>query len=307
VRPMEHIKVDELPRLRQAILLAAFGGWGDAGEIATTTARLVVSQYEAKKFASFDPEEFYDFTKTRPTTSILSNGTRQLEWPANDFYFFTNEATGQDFLVLIGVDPHLRWKLFAAEIVELAQATGADFLLTLGGFLGEVAHSRIAPFTGRASRTDLAARMTDINVGESKYQGPTGIHSVLQDACERAGLGTGSLWGAVPHYIPMIANPKVGAALARRLANLLELKLDLREQDRAARQFEVQVNEAIRGNPEIAAYVKQLEANQPDVEEVLAEADEEPTELPSGESVVRDLEEFLRQRQQGGPGSGQPE
>lgn len=304
--PMEHIKVDELPRLRQAILLAAFGGWGDAGEIATTTARLVVSRYGARKFASLDPEEFYDFTKTRPTTSILSNGERRLEWPANEFYHFSNEATGQDFLVLVGVDPHLHWKLFAGEIVELAQATGVESLLTLGGFLGEVAHSRIAPFTGRASRPDLAAKMSKLNVGDSKYQGPTGIHSVLQDACERAGLGTGSLWGAVPHYIPMIANPKVGAALARRLASLLELDLDLRELDRAARQFEGQVDEAIRGNPEIAAYVKQLEASQPE-EEAAAEVVDEPSELPSGEAVVRDLEEFLRQSQQGGPGSGQPD
>ncbi|HEX2171057.1 MAG TPA: PAC2 family protein [Dehalococcoidia bacterium] len=304
---MEHIKVDELPRLRQAIMLAAFGGWGDAGEIATTALRLVVKQYRAKKFASFDPEEFYDFTKTRPTTKILRSGERRLEWPANDFYCWRDEHGERDYLVLVGADPHLRWKLFTSEIIELAQATGVELVLTLGGFLGEVAHSRIAPFTGRSSRPDLHARLAELGVGESTYQGPTGIHSVLHDALERAGLGSASLWGAVPHYIPMVANPKVCAALARKLCDLLALDLDLREMDLSARQFERQVNEAIKGNPEIAEYVRQLEASQPEADDIASEPAEDPPELPSGEAVVRDLEDFLRQRQQGGPGSGQPE
>lgn len=299
---MEHIKVDRLPTLRRTILIAAFTGWGDAGEIATTAARLIVRQHNAIKFASVDPEEFYDFTKTRPTTRVVSGAERVLEWPANDFYSWQPETGDRDFVILIGADPHLRWRTFTNEILELAQATNVDLVLTLGGFLGEVAHTRIAPFTGRSSRPDLEARLIELGVGASTYQGPTGIHSVLHDACERAGLGTASLWGAVPHYIPMIANPKVCAALCRKLSDLLAIDLTLRELDLAARQFERQVNEAIRQNPEIAAYVRQLESSGSGDSEEPEVPVEEPPELPSGEAVVRDLEDFLRRRQQPGPG-----
>jgi proteasome assembly chaperone (PAC2) family protein len=301
---MEFIKVDELPELRRGIMVAAFGGWGDAGEIATTATRLLVKQFRAKKFASLDPEEFYDFTKTRPTTQIVSSTERTLEWPANDFYYWQDQAGDHDYLFLIGIDPHLRWKHFVGEILDLAGATGVEMILTLGGYLGEVPHSRIGQFTGRANRPDLEARLADLGVMPSSYQGPTGIHSVLMDATERAGLPNASLWGVVPHYIPMVANPKVCAALLRKVSDFLAIDVDLREMDLAARQFERQVNEAIRQNPEVAAYVKQLEESLPP-EETLERPDagREP-ELPSGEVVVRDLEEFLRRRQQGGGSEG---
>ncbi len=301
---MESIKVDQLPTLRRTIMVTAFAGWGDAGEIATTAARRLVKQYRAQKFASFDPEEFYDFTKTRPTTRIISSTERSLEWPANDFYYWQDPAGDHDYLALIGIDPHLRWKHFVGEIVELAQSTNVEFILTLGGFLGEVAHSRIAPFTGRANRPEWEARMAELSIGPSSYQGPTGIHSVLMDACERVGLANASIWGAVPHYIPMIANPKVCAALLRKVSDLLALDVDVRELDLAARQFERQVNEAIRQNPEVAAYVKQLEANQAEEAAEAAEDPANPPDLPSGEAVVRDLEDFLRRRQQGDPEAG---
>lgn len=298
---MQYIEVDELPTLRRGMLLAAFAGWGDAGEIASTALRLLVKQKKARKFASLDPEEFYDFTKTRPTTRLAGNSERILEWPANDFYVWENPAGDRDYIILIGSDPHLRWKTYAGEIIELAQQTGVETIFGLGGFLGEVAHSRIAPFTGRANWPELEARMADLRVGASTYQGPTGIHSVLHDACERAGLGSASLWGAVPHYIPMVANPKVCAALCRKLSDLLEVDLDIRELDLSARQFERQVNEAVKQNPEIVAYVRQLEESQTEDAEV--DLEETPAELPSGEAVVRDLEEFLRQSRQDNPGA----
>ena len=304
---MEYIKVVELPELRRGIIVAAFGGWGDAGEIATTATRLLIKQFRAKKFASLDPEEFYDFTKTRPTTRILSSTERTLEWPANDFYYWRDQAGDHDYLALVGVDPHLRWKHFVGEIVELARATGVEMILTLGGYLGEVPHSRIGTFTGRANRPDLEARLADLGVMPSSYQGPTGIHSVLMDATERAGLPNASLWGVVPHYIPMIANPKVCAALLRKVSDFLAIEVDLREMDLAGRQFERQVNEAIRQNPEVAAYVKQLEANLPPEEAVESLQAGGEAELPSGEAVVRDLEEFLRRRQQEGDPGGTAE
>ena len=127
---------------------------------------------------------------------------------------------------------------------------------------------------------------------------------VLSDAFTRAQIPVGSLWGNVPHYISASPNPKVVAALLSRLSEIYGLGLELSEMERAGRRFERQVNAALMQNPEVAQYVKQLEAR----EETAGDADDDDdseeerhtgtaADLPRGEDVVRQLEEFLRQRQ----------
>ena len=134
----------------------------------------------------------------------------------------------------------------------------------------------------------------------SRYEGPTGIVGVLSDAFTRSQIPVGSLWGNVPHYISASPNPKVVHALLTRLSEIYGLGLELSEMERAGRRFERQVNEALMHNPEVAQYVKQLEAREetsPDDEPLEERRTGTSADLPRGEDVVRQLEEFLRQKQ----------
>jgi hypothetical protein len=109
----------------------------------------------------------------------------------------------------------------------------------------------------------------------------------------------------VPHYISASPNPKVAHSLLSRLNTIFNLGLELNELDRAGRRFERQVNEALAHNPEVAQYVKQLEARDEEgetgteTEEASIQRPESGGgggELPRGEDIVRQLEEFLRER-----------
>jgi proteasome assembly chaperone (PAC2) family protein len=295
---MAHIRLTMTPPLENAILIAAFGGWNDAADAATATVQHLIRHWNARQFGSIESEEFFDFTETRPTVRYDRSDQRVIDWPANDFHFRRHIANGRDVVLLLGVEPQLRWKTFTSEIITLCQTINVTTVLTIGALLADVPHSRDVRLSGAASDSTLAARMKRLRLGGSRYEGPTGIVGVLNVACREAGLAAGSLWASVPHYVSARPNPRVTLAILQRLGRLLEAPLDLSEWETMARTFDEQVAQAVAENPEIAAYVEQLEQADTD--------DTEPTtsDLPSGEALVRELEEFLRQRRPDEPATG---
>jgi predicted ATP-grasp superfamily ATP-dependent carboligase len=113
----------------------------------------------------------------------------------------------------------------------------------------------------------------------------------VSDACTRAGIPCASLWAAVPHYIAAAPNPKAALALVRKLEGLVGVAVDGSELESASEDYERQVAFAVQHDPDIQAFVERLEAE--------ANDDDEPHfELPSGDSLERDFQRFLRQRDQ---------
>jgi predicted ATP-grasp superfamily ATP-dependent carboligase len=289
--------VNEL-HLRRPVLIAAFAGWNDAAQIATSAVEFLADAWKADEVARIDPEEFYDFSEQRPIARLNPQGERRIEWPANVFYARANEEWPKDFLLLKGIEPQLRWRTFSEAIMALARHWDVSEVILLGGLLAPVPHTRAPRVTGTAQEATLRQRLRAVGAVASRYQGPTGIVGVLSDACRKAELPCASLWGSVPHYIAAMPNPRVALALLAALNEAYDLRLNLDGLRREAIGFEIRVNEAISQNPEAAEFVRRLEAG---------EAEEEPEEkaapeaaLPPGDEVVRELEEFLRRQREGG-------
>ena len=77
---LPHLRWSAQPDLPDGpILIAAFGGWNDAGDAATTAIDHLVEQWSARPFADIDPEVFFDFTATRPEVRIDIDGHRRIE------------------------------------------------------------------------------------------------------------------------------------------------------------------------------------------------------------------------------------
>ncbi|MDP9019972.1 MAG: PAC2 family protein, partial [Actinomycetota bacterium] len=204
---MEHVRWAHRPRPEQPVVIAAFEGWNDAGDAATTAARWLRDRWAPDLLAEIDAEEFYDFTATRPRVRLSDGVSREIEWPANTFT--VGSAGNVDTVVLLGTEPQLRWRTFCRQVVHVAESLDARLVLTLGALLAEVPHTRPTSVVGTAVDPELIERL---HLGRSTYEGPTGIVGVLQDACASAGLPAASLWAAVPAYVPGAPSPK--AALA---------------------------------------------------------------------------------------------
>jgi predicted ATP-grasp superfamily ATP-dependent carboligase len=181
----------------------------------------------------------------------------------------------------------MRWRTFTQVIIELAEALGTQLVVTLGALLADVPHTLPVSVTGLASDPVLISRL---GLTRSSYEGPTGIVGVLHAACQVSGLPSASLWAAVPHYVAATPNPKASLALVRKLEGLVGVAVDAGELEGAAGEYERQVNAAVQSDPDVQAFVERLEQ--------VAETDsnDDPGSLPSGETIARDLQRFLRQR-----------
>jgi predicted ATP-grasp superfamily ATP-dependent carboligase len=295
---MSYLEVTELPSLRSPVLVMAFRGWNDAGQAATSAVRFLIEAWSAQRFGSIDPEEFFDFTTVRPTIRLSPGRQRELEWPSNAFFYKADPALSRDFVLLLGTEPHLKWRAFTGAVVEVAQQCGVTLAIGLGALLSETPHSRSVPLTGFATDSELATRLEQLHIVPTRYEGPTGIVGTIHDAWRRQGLSAVSLWAAVPHYLGTTENPKGAAALLHDLDILLGLGLDLRRLERAVADFEKEVGRAIASNPEIAAYVQELEHRSDTLTEEEAAAGAGGGELPSGEILIEELEEFLKDRRE---------
>jgi proteasome assembly chaperone (PAC2) family protein len=302
------MQVSELPALRNPVLLVAFSGWVDGGSVATRSLRFLIDSWGAKRFAELDPEPFYNFSRIRPQVHPAADGTRYLTWPETGLYAHVDPQLERDFVLLLGNEPNFKWRTFCEEILEVCRSVGITSALTLGGVLAEVPHTTQPQITVFTSDPDLRARFPDLGERRGGYQGPTGIIGVLADGLTRADVPVSTMRGAVPHYLAASPNPKVRRALLTRLSELYSLDLDLTRLEAAIQRFERRVSRSLRERPELAAYVKRLEERREDAvttAETPAESaasEDDPGragELPSGEEIVRQLEDFFRQRPTG--------
>jgi hypothetical protein len=86
---------------------------------------------------------------------------------------------------------------------------------------------------------------------------------------------------------------------------LIGLSIDLEELHSASRALEARVDEALAGNQELQSYVQRLDSGLVYDELNYLTEDDLPSEIPSSDVALRELEEFLRQNQQDpGPNSG---
>lgn len=288
---MDHLIWKDRPTLRDPVLVAAFTGWNDAGQAASAALGFLVEHFHASEVARIDPEEFYDFTAVRPTVRLDEGRSRVIEWPTNDIYAAHVPTAERDLVLMQGAEPSLRWGAYCSSILTAARELRVGTIVTLGALLADVPHTRPVAITGLASDESLIERL---GFRRSSYEGPTGIVGVLHDACTRASLPSASFWASVPHYIAAAPNPKAALALIRRFEGMTGMVVDASELEEATVDYERQVSAAVSSDPEVRAFVEELEESMDEAE------DDEPTpHIPSADALARDFQRFLRQR---GPG-----
>ena len=285
----EELRIHSRPELEKPVLIAAFRGWNDGAQAASLAAGYLAKNWDAEQFAEIDPENFFDFQATRPHVSLEDGLTRRIDWPETGFYHARPEGFDRDIVLLLGIEPNLRWQTFTGMIVDLARELGVEMMITLGSLLADVPHTRPSPVTGGATDQELIERL---GLQRSRYEGPTGIVGVLHDTCNKASIPSASLWAAVPHYVSLTPSPRAAVALCERLGSLIGVDIDVEELEEAAQSYEEQVSEAVASDEETASYVEELERRSDSIEE--------STDLPSGDALAAELTRFLRERDEEG-------
>ncbi len=295
---MEHVRwlvdIDEVT-LTNPVVVAAFTGWNDAGDAASTAIRTMIETSGAAALAEIDPEPFTDFATVRPHVRLDDQRNRSIVWPTTGVW--SASLPGTDVILVLGPEPALRWRTFCQQITGIAHRFDAPMAFTLGALLADVPHTRRTQIIGTATDSALIERF---DLERSRYEGPTGIIGVLHDALSKSGLPTASLWAAVPGYAAQLASPRATFALLDRLCSMMGTPAPVANVASQIADYDAKVAALIADDDDLVTYVSRLEDM---VDEMTAETDLDLDDTEIDDTDTRQLadevEQFLRNRDSG--------
>ena len=288
----DYLIVSEFPETPVERMVVAFRGWPDAGDAATATLNYLLTTFEAEKFAEIDPEEFFNFAQERPRSTRSKDGTRHLQWPANEFYLWRGSSHTPAVVLYLGTEPHLRWRTFSSLVADVARQCGVKSVVHIGALLDAVPHTRAIRFTGTSTNRNIQASFDKGNIRSSNYQGPSGITLPISESLAARGISYTSLWGHVSHYLHATPNFRVSLGLARYLTDMLAMPIDLGKLYSMADAFDREVEKVITEDEQLGKYIVTLEERY--------DAASESREMPNPADLVKELEQFLRAERGGG-------
>jgi proteasome assembly chaperone (PAC2) family protein len=301
--------------LRHPVLLAGFGGWGDAGSAASIALRHVLGDPAPPASAMIDPSACYDFTVARPLSTRSADGKHwSLEYPKVAFYPLHLPDAERDMLILLGPEPHFRWPELAPAIIRYARAAGVESMLTLGAYVGPVTHHS-APVVRRTLDPALGERLSGLELHDTEYEGPTAFVTALLHAAAAGGVAAASLWVATPPYL-QAGNPVAALALLEATGKVTRLPIAIERLREIADGFLHDVEAALEEHPELAEQLREMleaEASDDDDDDLDEGLDTQaharwrgpdpdrpppdaPPGLPSGKALVDAVERYLKQR-----------
>ena len=251
------IYTQEIPRLKKPVLIAGFGGWGNALNVSRGMASYLVRRLAAKRFATLNPDYFYRYDETRPIVSIKDGALHSFSPAGGSFYAARTGPDERDLVILVADEPNLRWFRFVEELFALCQKLAVEIVITLGSMYDSVLPSdRI--ISGIASDEDLLARLKHKNVNPIFYEGPSAIHSIVQSEGQKQGFQCISLWSHCPYYLQGATHYGILSHLGALLASLGDFQLDLEDLDRSWKELHEQIQNLIDSKPELRDMIAKL-------------------------------------------------
>ena len=284
---MRHVRWHESPTLTNPLMVVSFTGWNDAGDAASTAVKTLIETSGAKPLAEIDPEPFTDFATVRPHVRLIDTA-RTIVWPTVGVW--SASLPGTDAIFVLGPEPALRWRTFTDQIVAIAEHFGCPMAISLGALLADVPHPRAVQVIGTASDDDLIERF---DLERSRYEGPTGIVGVLQDAFATAGLPSASLWAAVPGYAAQVASPRAAVALIERACQMMGTPAPVAGLLAESADYDARVDALVADDDELVVHIEQLESIVDDMDD---ERDTSgPIDLSESDDLLDEVEQFLRE------------
>lgn len=266
--------------LRDPVAILAFEGWNDAADAASGVLYYLMENHEVSPLARLDLENYVNYQESRPLVT-LEGRVRNIRWPTVGFFGLSTSGHSHDLVLVLGEEPHLRWRRFSLEVASVLRELGVRQAVALGAFVGEIAHTLPVPVFGSSSDPNFANRF---GLHASAYEGPTGITGVITSALDDEGIEAAGIWAGIPHYLAANPSPTGTRALLYALGDVIGQRFDVKELDEEVADYEARVQEAIAGSSELVGYVRGLEA----------ESEKRAISLTGSRRLVEEIERFLR-------------
>jgi proteasome assembly chaperone (PAC2) family protein len=278
-------ELHEHPDLDSPVVVQALEGWIDAGLGAATAIGSILGSTDTTTIATFDADSLLDHRARRPTMHLVDGVNTGLTWPTIELRV-ASDRVGNDLLLLVGAEPDHQWGAFSTAVVDLALDFGARMVVGLGAYPAAVPHTRPTMLSATATSAELAEQVGFVR---GTIDVPAGVQAAVERRCADVGLPALGLWAQVPHYAAGMPFPAAAAALVHGLGQAAGISFEAAELDREAEATSVRLDDLISQNEEHQQMVAQLE-------QVVDTLDERTTDLPTGDQLAEELQQFLREQ-----------
>jgi len=277
---------EPLPELREPRLILNLRPWIDVGSVGSMALTWLEEAWGAEPLAQLKrPGRFYDFTRYRPML-YRHEGQRQVSVPNTGVH--RASVSGQDWLLMHTLEPHTHGDEFVDEVLALMQFLGVREYSLIGSMYAPVPHTRPPLASGGATSDDLQARLRRAGVRESNYEGPTTILAMLPALAHEHGIETTTMIIQLPAYAQIERDYRGLQAMLSLLCRAYGFSLDISAVEEEARRQAQAMEESIRDDPRLQAWVTELEAAY----------DAEVSSAEPAAPLSPELESFLREVEQ---------
>src|SRR5512135_1649204 len=165
---MGNLEVNQpLPELKAPHVIAMLRPWLDAGSVGTMILQRLETRFGARELARLArPGNFYDFTRYRPIT-YNQGKSRRLLIPNTSITWASGGDTGNDFIFLHLLEPHMFGETYASLIWGLLKKLDIRRYCLVGSFYDMVPHTRPILISGGASGRNSSTDLQKIGIHQS--------------------------------------------------------------------------------------------------------------------------------------------
>lgn len=276
----------KMPNLSSPLLVVMLQGWIDASSAANNAMQRLITETGATTLVTFDADEFLDFRARRPTMELREGINTRLDWPSIDI-MLGHDINQKEVLLLTGHEPDSKWNHFSSVVGELAEQLRVRKMIGLGAYPFATPHTRAVNLSCTSPSSDVIGSLPYVR---SSVDVPAGIEAVLEHALTGRGIASVGIWAQVPHYATSMPYPPATAALLTAVCDTGGLSLDVSDVRAEATAHRERLDALVAANPEHAALLSQLES----AYDVAHERDERVADIPSGDELAAQFEEYLR-------------
>ncbi|MFC2066995.1 PAC2 family protein [Chloroflexota bacterium] len=281
-----------LPDLREPHALAMLRPWIDVGNVGSLMLSRLEALFKTKALGRLArPGNFFDFTRYRPTM-YLEEGKREVVIP-NTLVTYAKRETGNDFVFLHLLEPHMFGETYVDSVLLLLQKLGVKRYCLLGSMYDFVPHTRPLIVTGSAAGKTAKDALNKVAIQSSDYQGPTTITYLISKRAPELSIETMSLIVHLPQYTQLDEDYMGKARLMEVLCSLYDLPPDGTDIHKAEEQLK-QLDIAVEKNEQVKEIMTHLESHY-DAQMAMRKEEEMPQLSPEIEKFLKKMEKRFRQ------------
>lgn len=292
----DHAAIDTAVHGRP-ILVHALNGFVDAGQASRLAVEHLLSLMQAREVAHFDVDQLIDYRGRRPRMTFRSDRFTDIEQHALTLHALT-DPTGREFYLLDGPEPDLQWERFTAAVIAMAARLDVGLVVGVHGIPWAAPHTRPVGLTSHASSRELIAGRPRW-IGDVEVPGHVG--ALLELRLTQAGRDAVGYTAHVPHYLAESEFPPAAVALLDAVSSSTGLTLPTQGLRDAGASVLAQIDEQVADSPQTLQAVQGMERTYDAVAAGrglsgpgLLNPSLPADELPEGEELAAELENFLR-------------